>query len=176
MKNASEHLVDQLLVMDAQDGDRRAMAKLVERWQKRLWRHAYRLTGDVQAAWDVTQQTWLGVIKGIRKLHDPAKFRPWAYRITTNKAMDFLKSRPLTGPLPERPIEDRRAAGRGKSALGELLDKLNPAKRAVLALYYLEELTVTEIGAVLKIPAGTVKSRLFIARNELKRLWQKDIE
>ena len=82
---------DQLLVMEAQDGDVRAMEALVRRWQKRLWQHALRLTDDREAAWDVTQQTWLGIIKGLRRLNDPARFRAWAYRITTNQAMDWLK-------------------------------------------------------------------------------------
>jgi len=82
---------DQLLVMDAQDGDRGAMETLVSRWQKRLWRHAFRLTGDRQAAWDVTQQSWLGIIKGLSNFHDPANFGAWAFRIATNKAIDRIK-------------------------------------------------------------------------------------
>jgi len=91
MKEERSSVEDQLLVMDAQDGDAQAMEKLVRRWQKRLWQHAYRLTSDSQAAWDITQQSWLGIIKGLRKLHDPAKFRSWAYRITTNKSIDWMK-------------------------------------------------------------------------------------
>ena len=50
-----EQLVDEILVMDAQDGDVKAMEKLVSRWQKRLWQHAFRLTADEQATWDVTK-------------------------------------------------------------------------------------------------------------------------
>ncbi len=68
MQPAGEQIIDQLLVMDAQDGDAQAMEKLVSRWQKRLWQHAFRLTSDSQAAWDVTQQSWLGIIKGLQKL------------------------------------------------------------------------------------------------------------
>ena len=75
MANKRSDIEDQLLVMDAQDGDAGAMEKLVRRWQKRLWQHAFRLTSDSQAAWDVTQQSWLGIIKGLRKLHDPANFK-----------------------------------------------------------------------------------------------------
>ena len=72
MANDRSNIEDQLRVMDAHDGDVKAMEKLVTRWQKRLWHHAFRLTADNQAAWDVTQQTWLAIIKGLRKLHDPA--------------------------------------------------------------------------------------------------------
>jgi len=74
MKREITHIEDQLLVMDAQDGNTKAMEALVSRWQKKLWRHAFRLTADPQAAWDVTQQSWLGIIKGLRKLNDPANF------------------------------------------------------------------------------------------------------
>ncbi len=91
MKNELSNIEDQLLVMDAQDGDVKAMEELVGRWQKRLWQHAFRLTSDNQAAWDITQQSWLGIIKGLRKLNDPANFKAWAYRITTNKSIDWIK-------------------------------------------------------------------------------------
>ena len=101
MENARSNIEDQLLVMDAQDGDVKAMEKLVSRWQKRLWEHAFRLTGDNQAAWDITQQAWLGIMKGLRKLHDPANFKPWAYKITTNKSIDWI-SKKKTDKQPRR--------------------------------------------------------------------------
>ena len=58
----------------------------------------------------------------------------------------------------------------------ELLEKLDVRKRAVLTLYYIEQLSVSEISSVLGIPKGTVKSRLHKARQELKELWQKQYE
>ena len=90
MKKEITEIEDQILVMDAQDGSVEAMEKLVGRWQERLWKYAYRLTADNQAAWDVTQQSWLGIVKGLRKLHDPAYFKPWAYKITTDKAINWI--------------------------------------------------------------------------------------
>ena len=166
---------DQLLVLEAQDGDVRALEALVRRWQKRLWRHALRLSDDPDAAWDVTQQTWLGIIKGLRRLNDPARFRAWAYRITTNQAMDWLKkNRHSIRSIADYP----EPAARKTADLGltELLPKLDLRKRLVLSLFYLEKLTISEISAALGIPIGTVKSRLHKARQELKGLWQHDIE
>jgi RNA polymerase sigma factor (sigma-70 family) len=176
MADESASIEDQLLVMDAQDGDARAMEKLVGRWQKRLWFHAFRLTGDHHAAWDVTQQSWLGIIKGLRKLHDPASFRAWAYRITTNKSLDWLKRRktaPQTGLDVEQNLsmEEKEQIG-----IVELLQKLDANKRTVVSLFYFEELSVFEIAEALRIPPGTVKSRLANARQELKELWQKHFE
>jgi len=175
----SKHLSDiedQLLVMDAQDGDAKAMEKLVSRWQKRLWLYAYRLTHNKDAAWDITQDTWLGIIKGLRKLHDPANFKAWAYRITTNKSIDWIKKRKTNKQVS---IEETRVHQRNTNndtGVKELLEKLDIRKRTVLSLYYFEELGISEISTALNIPKGTVKSRLAGARKELKELWQKHYE
>ena len=176
MKSEITNIEDQLLVMDAQDGNVKAMEALVSRWQKKLWRHAYRLTADTQAAWDVTQQAWLGIIKGLRKLHDPANFRPWAYKITTNKAINWIKKNRV---LRERMVEDiPEIPDKQKKDIGvkELLEKLEMRKKVVLCLYYFEQLSVSEISIALKIPQGTVKSRLAHARSELKKLYQQNFE
>jgi len=164
---------DQLLVMDAQDGSSEAMEKLVHRWQERLWKYAYRLTSDNQAAWDVTQQSWIGIIKGLRKLNDPANFKPWAYRITTNKAANWIKKKSKERKLSIDDIDEREQAVSKEIGIKELLNKLDMKKRAVLDMYYFEELSVSQISTALRIPKGTVKSRLANARNELKLLWQK---
>ncbi len=163
-------LIDQLLVMDAQDGSRRAMRLLVERWQGRLWRYARRLAGD-EAAADVTQETWLAIIKGLRRLHDPVSFKAWAYRIATNKALDHRNARRPVALQVEQASGDATAHDVDRLTLGECFARLKAASRAVLALYYFEHLSVSEISGVLKVPAGTVKSRLYAAREELKRLW-----
>jgi len=167
---------DQLLVMDAQDGDAEAMDQLVRRWQKRLWRHAYRLTADPEAAWDITQQAWLGIIKGLRKLHDPANFRAWAYQITTHKAINWIKKRTKEKTVYIEKIEDPAQSASSKIGLEGLLGKLELKKRLVVMLYYFDELSVPEISAALRIPAGTVKSRLHSGRNELKILWKKETQ
>ena len=138
-----------------------------------LWAHALRLASDPQAAWDITQQTWMAIIKGLRCLNDPARFRPWAYRIVTNKAMDFLKATRPTQSLDERQLADNRLTRSPETHLDELLEMLAPAKRAILSLFCLEQLNIAEISAVLNIPKGTVKSRLFNARNELRELHER---
>ena len=176
MTNSSKYIIDQLLVMDAQDGDVEAMEKLVSRWQKRLWLHAYRLTSDSQAAWDITQQTWLGIIKGLRKLHDPANFRAWAYRITTNKSIDWVRKSKAVKHISIEEMQEHQHKDKKDAGVKELLEKLDIRKQAVLCLYYFEQLSVLEISVALNIPKGTVKSRLHKARKELKKLWQEYIE
>jgi RNA polymerase sigma factor (sigma-70 family) len=176
MADESASIEDQLLVMDAQEGDARAMEKLVGRWQKRLWLHAFRLTADHHAAWDVTQQSWLGIIKGLRKLHDPACFRAWAYRITTNKSFDWLKRRKTAPQSGLDVVQTLSEEEKEETGVVELLQKLDADKRTVVSLFYFEELSVFEIAEALRIPPGTIKSRLANARKELKTLWEKHNE
>ena len=173
MTGQCSNIEDELLVMDAQDGDAKAMDRLVGRWQKRLWQHAFRLTGDNQAAWDVTQQTWLGIIKGLRKLHDPANFKAWAYIITTNKSIDWIRKSEAARQISFEEIQNHQHRATQDIGLRELLEKLDFRKRAVLSLYYFEQLSVSETSTVLNIPQGTVRSRLHSARKELKELWEQ---
>lgn len=176
MDRAVEQLVDEILVMDCQSGSVKAMEMLVSRWQKRLWKYACNMTGDSEAAWDITQESWLGIIKGIRKLNDPANFRAWIYRITTNKAINWINKNKKVNKVSIEEIQDYRGKDEQDAGVKELLEKLDMKKRVVLNLYYFEQLSVPEIGMALKIPNGTVKSRLHSARKELKELYQKHID
>ena len=176
MTDKRSDIENQLLVMDAQDGDAGAMEKLVKRWQKRLWQHAYRLTYDSQAAWDITQQSWLGIIKGLGKLHDPASFKAWAYGITTNKSIDWIKKKSADKQISLDDISEQQCEEKKSIGVKELLAKLDMKKRLVLSLYYFEQLSITEISMALRIPKGTVKSRLSNARKDFKELWQQYYE
>ena len=69
MPNPAEQIADELLVIDAQSGRRDAFDALVSRWQKRLWWHALNLTGRTEAAWDIAQESWLHIVKGLTRLH-----------------------------------------------------------------------------------------------------------
>jgi len=162
--------------MDCQSGSVKAMEMLVSRWQKRLWRYACNLTGDSEAAWDITQESWLGIIKGIRKLNDPANFRAWIYRITTNKAINWINKNKKVNKVSIEEIQDCQYKEKKDIGLKDLLEKLDIKKQVVLSLYYFEQLSISEISVALKIPNGTVKSRLAGARNELKELYQKHID
>ena len=73
-------------------------------------------------------------------------------------------------------IQDNRRQERDDMGVKELMEQLDIKKRAVLNLYYFEQLSIFEIGTALDIPTGTVKSRLHNARKELKELWQQQFE
>jgi RNA polymerase sigma-70 factor, ECF subfamily len=173
MKDKLSNIEDQLLVMAARDGNAEAIEKLAARWQKRLWRYVHRRTSDSQVTWDITQQCWLDIIKGIRKLNDPACFKAWAYRIATHKLIDWLESQGREQHIELDSVGIDCQQNDDDLRVQELLHKLKSKSRTVLSLYYFEDLSVTEISIALKIKPGTVKSRLFTAREELKELWDR---
>jgi len=176
MDRSVEQLVDEILVMDCQSGRVKALEILVSRWQKRLWQYAYRLTGNAEGAWDVTQESWLGIIKSLRKLNDPANFKAWAYRIATNKSIDWKRKNEAVKQINIKELEGHQHKEKKDRGIKELMEKLGMRKKAVLSLYYFEQLSVPEISVALNIPKGTVKSRLHNARKDLKELWQQHIE
>lgn len=173
MTKTSEQLIDAILVMDCQAGRTKALEALVCRWQKRLWSHANRLVGDPEAAWDITQQTWLAILQGLRKLRDPAGFKTWAYRITTNKAIDWMKKSRRQRHAPLEDVRDPQSQAPQDTRVTELLEELDIKKKVVLSLYYFEGLTIPEISSTLNIPPGTVKSRLHNAKQQLRDLWHQ---
>ena len=178
MSHGPERVLDELLVMRCQDGDAEAFETLVGRWQKRLWRHARRLTDDHAAAWDVVQETWLAMVKGIRRLRDPATFGPWAYGIVSRKCADRVRRRTrerrLEAGLRERVEASderfRRDDDDRAETLASAVRRLTGDQQAILSLRYAEGFSIRQIAEALDLPEGTVKSRLHHARAELKRL------
>lgn len=179
--NPNERINDELLVIRAQEGAAEALSELVGRWQDRLWRLAWRLTGDEQAAWDVLQEAWIVISRRIGRLGDPAAFPAWAYRITSNKACDWIRRRQRMRRADEAygqrwlasdPGENREE--RQYADLREALADLAGRDRAILSLRYEDGFAAVEIGEILAIPVGTVKSRLHYARQRLRRFLQED--
>jgi RNA polymerase sigma factor (sigma-70 family) len=170
-----ERIADELLVLRSQEGDVAAFERLVERWQERLWRHAWRLTGDENAAWDALQETWIGISRGLRRLADPAAFPAWAYQIASHKCRDWLRRQRRLRQIDElysaKVQESYRPAGEPEeyATLRDALDQLSPPDRTILSLRYEEDFDTAEIAAILTIPEGTVKSRLYHARKRLRK-------
>jgi RNA polymerase sigma-70 factor, ECF subfamily len=181
--NQQERLNDELLVLRCQEGDTEAFELLVGRWQRRLWRHAWRLTGDESAAWDAIQEAWIGISRGIGRLADAAAFPAWAYQIVSNKCRDSVRReqrrREATETYSEwmqRAGQDASVAEEQHSDLREALEQLSGPDRAVISLRYEEEFGTAEIACILGVPEGTVKSRLFYARQRLRKYMEKDDE
>lgn len=181
MRKSRSQIYDELLVIKCRQGDKAAFDELVGRWQKRLWNYAYRVTGSESAAWDIVQEAWYSIIKGIRKLNDVSVFPRWAFRIVNNKCVDWGRRQRRQGRLNNELTKQGRNESDEKQncdektkSLRAAIEKLSPERRALLALRYSEGFDVGQIAEILIVPEGTVKSRLHRTVNELRQLLERD--
>jgi RNA polymerase sigma-70 factor (ECF subfamily) len=173
MTRSAEQVYDELLVLRVRDGDEEAFAELFSRWNRRLTAHAFRLTGRADAASDAAQETWLAILRGLDRLDDPARFPGFAHRILTRRCADWTRR----VSRQRRALAESRGAASGEGGaetasdlerVREALARIPVPRRVVVTLHYLHELSVAEIAGILRVPAGTVKSRLHDAREQLR--------
>jgi RNA polymerase sigma factor (sigma-70 family) len=166
-----DQVFDEALVLYAQGGRREALERLASRWRPRHYAHARRLLGSADNAADAVQDAWVGIVRGLWRLKDPARFPAWSYAIVTRRCQDLLRrrSRAMETPLDEivEPHAPTKRDGIDDLRVG--LTALPREQRAAVALFYRDGFTVLEIAEALKIPVGTVKTRLFHARRTLRR-------
>lgn len=179
MDRDSERIFDEYLVVTAQAGDRASLRRLVERWQPRLVRHAWRVMGDAERARDMVQEGWVEILRGLARLNDPAAFPAWAFRIVTRRCHRHFQRTAREPFEPEEagndvpldlPEHEGVEFAVDLSRVIEAIGTLPPAQRSALALFYTEGLGVAEIAVALDIPPGTVKTRLKHARRKVRAL------
>lgn len=169
---------DELLVIRCQLGEPEAFDALVLRWHPPLSRYIRGLLPNDNAADDVVQELWMGVLRGLPRLRDPGALVPWLFSIARRAVMTRLRQRYAT-PV-EVPLGDPDDIGAWDipvdateddwTTLAGHLDKLGVVEREVLVLFCLKELSLQELSTLLVIPVGTVKSRLHRARRQLRAL------
>ncbi len=170
-------IFDGLLVLQYRGGDQKAMALLVKKHHSGLCRHAYWYTRDSEASRDIVQDSWRTIITKIGSLKDPNKFGSWAMTIVTRKSLDYLeklKRQREQLKVTDRieAVQDQEENENGDERLRKLklaMKQLSRDQQAVLRLFYLRGFTLIEIGNILGLSVGTVKSRLFHAREQLKK-------
>lgn len=177
MNRDSERIYDEYLVAAAQAGDRESLGRLVARWQPRLIRHAWRVTGDSEGARDMVQEGWVEILRGLARLDDPAAFPAWAYRIVSRRCYRHFHRVSREPFEPEETgndvaIETSEHHGAelelDVARVMDAIAALSAAQRSALALFYTEGLGVAEIAIALDVPPGTVKTRLMHARRKVR--------
>ncbi len=183
------------LVEACQEGDSAAFNLLVWRWEKPLYNFIYKYVGDATLAEDLVQDTFVRMLKSIRRYSHQGSFSTWLYRIAVNLCKDHLKRKRVpmvslhdyytTGTGERVYVQDRVADERTRTDAGlnadereelvrRLLTSLPEEQRIVILLKEYQELTFREIADVLDVPEGTIKSRLYHAlrsmRESLERL------
>lgn len=179
---------EQVLVMRAQRGEQDAFRVLVERYQQLVYTIALRMVGAPEDAEDVAQEAFLAAWRALPKFRMDAKFSTWLYRLTVNAATDLLRRRgkeretaslddeerpvQLTADTPD-PAEVAEASER-REILQRAVQSLSENHRKILLLRAVSGLDYREIGEILELSPGTVKSRLARARQELREKLQTE--
>lgn len=174
----SDTLLDGSLVSQYLSGDKKALAQLVKRWHKPFCIKAYWIVHDTDLAKDIAQDCWTTIIARLHTLKDSNSFGNWALRIVYSKPLDELrrgnrkrKNQEDYVKDSDRGIVDESEGDRSdlKIMLLKCINNLSVHQQEVIKLFYLEEYSLKEISDLLEISTGTAKSRLFHARENLKK-------
>jgi RNA polymerase sigma-70 factor (ECF subfamily) len=185
---------DEQLLAEYRDGDKGAFGLLVGRYQRELYHFLVRFLGDRAAAEDVFQEAFLQVHQSADQFDPSRRFRPWLFTIAANKARDLIRSQ---ARRPTNPLQASISPGDDES--GEFIDLMESASatpgeplereelqqlvhktvmgmpehlREILLLSYFHQFPYKQIGDILDIPLGTVKSRLHAAVAHFADRWR----
>ena len=187
--------IETLLIDELREGDMAALAILVEKYKRLVYRVAIQITKNHEDANDVMQDTFLKVYESIHSFRQDAAFETWLYRIVVNHATNLVKRRerrresPLsvigemeihpdlkqTADLANNPHLDAERKERQRWVT-QAVNSLPLKQRTVVVLHEFEGLTHPEIASILNCSEGTIRSRLHYARQKLKDLLKPYID
>jgi RNA polymerase sigma-70 factor (ECF subfamily) len=189
-----DEVTDEQLLEEYRHGERESFAKLMARYQRELYHFLVRFLGDRAAAEDVFQETFLQVHQSADQFDPQRRFRPWLFTIAANKARDLIRSQ---ARRPANPLQAAISPGDDES--GEFIDLMSATAelpdepmqreelqktvqkmvmgmpehlREILLLSYFHQFPYKQIGDILDIPLGTVKSRLHAAVAHFADRWK----
>ncbi len=177
------------LIERAQAQDETAFDQIVRLYADRIYNYVRRMVGNPQDAEDITQEVFIRAYQGLPSFDGRASFSTWLYRIATNLCIDHRRRqsrRVQTVPYHRDESDeedgdwefpdtsqpsalDMLLTRELQAVVDEAIDALSPKLKTVLLLYDVEGLSYEQIAQALRIPMGTVKSRLFAAREQIRR-------
>ena len=171
------------IIARARRGDADAFEQLVVAYRDQVFRLALRMCGSEADADEVAQEAFLSAWKALPNFRGESQFSTWLYQLTTHAAIDLMRrekrqiaaaditevSAADPAPSPQQQAEQSEQ----REIVRDAILQLAPEQREVVVLRFMEELSYEEIGAVLKLPSGTVKSRLNRAKAQLKEILSK---
>ena len=164
------HPPDETLMLAFKGGDALAFRELFDRYKNPIYGYVRRRINDPGRAEEITQDVFLALVQHRNGYQVTASFRTYLYRIALNRIASEHRKKKESEPLPE----DVPAAGGGDPAVvqqvREALAQIEPDQREIVLLREYQGLSYAEIAAVLKVPVGTVRSRLFRAKLALRDL------
>ena len=178
------------LIKRAAGGDDTAFEQLVNQYQKSVYNLAFRMCGNADDAFDLSQEAFLNAWKGLKGFQFQSSFSTWLYRLTSNVCLSYLRSKKRksavslvflddeeeeqeweiadSAPLPEEQTISKEERRQVESAL----NSLEVEYREALALSVYSDLSYQQIAEIQGVQEGTVKSRIFRAREKIRRIIQ----
>jgi RNA polymerase sigma-70 factor, ECF subfamily len=184
--NKLTSLADGELITRALAGREESFEELVRRYQRPIVAYVYRMVGDYDSALDLTQEVFIRIYNSLGRYRPEFKFSTWIYRIAHNAAIDHLRrsdssrtedlevegeggqtfQRPLASKAPTPEQLSERNERRGE--IEEVIRQLPPAYRELIVLRHAHDFSYDEIAEVTGLPLGTVKNRIFRAREAMR--------
>jgi len=181
-------VADAVLVRDAQHGNMEAFDELLRRYQERIYATIYHMTSSHEDTDDLTQESFIKAYRALKSFKGDSSFFTWLYRIAINKTINFLKQRKHRGSqmslndldfnaehdpdlvalVSERTPRREINLAELQERLNEAMQKLSEVHRLVVTLHDIQGLPDEEIGRIMDCNVGTVRSRLFYARQQLQ--------
>lgn len=167
------------LIRAAGAGDTSAFEELVHGYQSHVWRFLRHLLGDPDLAEDVTQETFVRIYRRLETFRFHSKFSTWVFQVARNAGIDAIRARQrrqrLLEVLGPRPYSEPPPVGEMRVEIEAALQSLSPKLREAFVLIEALGLTYREAGAAIGVPEGTVKSRVYHARERLLN-WMSEYE
>lgn len=174
---------DEWLIQKYLDGHKDALALLIKRYHPKLIRIVRHQIGKSGPVEDIVQECWYSVIKKLSEIEVKISFQAWITGVARNKAVDWIREQKRLKKNSEefkKNLNDQsETADKSDKKLRKIhagVQHLSQSQQIVLRLFYLESLSLNEISEVLDLSQGTVKSRLFHAREKLKEIITQQME
>ena len=175
--NKKNKLSDAILIEKYQKGNPNALTHLVKRWHLKFCNFAFWIVKDKDVAKDIAQESWKIILHKLNDLQEPEKFKSWAISIVNRIAIDFIRAKNRERIKLEKHFLDSEKEDLIcdesdnliiKKELLKSIEKLSKEHQMIIQLFYQQSYSLKEISEILQISVGTIKSRLFHAREKLK--------
>lgn len=180
--------VDRILIHRALEGNDQAFEELMQRYHQSVYNLVYRMVESPQEAEDIVQETFIKAFNALSSFNEEYAFSTWLFKIATNHCIDTLRKRKLRTYSLDTPIQTKDGAvsrdyadesysperstisNEHTSIILDAVDDLPEKYRIVINMRHREDRSYDEISEILEIPIGTVKARIFRARELLKKI------
>ncbi len=173
-------LPEAILVARAKDNDPLAFEELVRRGERIVYNLAYRFMRDPNLAEDMAQEAFLKAYRLLGGFRGDCSFSTWLYRVTSSVCLTELNRRKKRGEVELLPSHAEGSVSANEyndthEIIRRCVTKLPERYATIITLYYLEEVPYDEIANIMNIPMGTLKTWMHRARNQLKKIVEKEL-